>query len=285
LAEAPSRALQLETTEREGWQIRRLRILELVRPMRGGSRPWLVRCENGDCYVAKFSNNPQRVRVLANEMLAGRVARLIGIPAAEVAFVELIPELAKSCGNTYGDEAQRAPAPGLHFGSKFPGNPGQNFVIDFLPDRLLQRVRNLQQAFLGGFVFDKWTGNCDGRQLVFWRTERSARYDAMLIDQGFCFNDGDWSFLDSPVANLYARRVVYEGVRGLQSFEPYLSTIENLSPSVLEQCAQEIPEEWCDGDSGGPGRLAEELFRRRTRMRQAIVDAKNSSVRPFPNWR
>ena len=54
-----------------------------------------------------------------------------------------------------------------------------------------------------------------------------------MIDQGFCFNDGDWNFPDSPIRGIYPRRLVYEKVKGLESFEPYLSRIENLTAGEL----------------------------------------------------
>jgi hypothetical protein len=115
--------------------------------------------------------------------------------------------------------------------------------------------------------------------------EEGPAYSALLIDQGFCFNDGDWSFPDSPIRGLYPRRLVYEKVVGFKSFEPFLSTIENLGRSQIEECLLGMPEEWCGPDPGQLAQLAEKLFARRTRLRQAIIEAKNSSLKPFPNWR
>jgi hypothetical protein len=105
-----------------------------------------------------------------------------------------------------------------------------------------------------------------------------------LIDHGFCFNDGDWNFPDSPIRGLYPRRLVYEKVRGLKSFEPYLSMIENLEPSRLEDCVRGIPAQWCGGEVGQLMRVVEQLEARRKKLRQALIDAKNSSLAPFPNW-
>ncbi|MGH9448449.1 MAG: HipA family kinase [Terriglobia bacterium] len=265
----------------------RVRAVELVRRMRGGSQPWLVRCEDGESYVVKFQNNPQHIRVLANEMLAGRLARLVGLPAAVAAVVEIPVELVGVRRNQMVD-GETPPCAGLHFGSRFPGDPEKTLVLDFLPSRLLRAVRNLQAAFLGGLAFDKWTCNCDGRQVIFYRLDAGGEtggYCAVLIDQGFCFNDGDWSFPDSATRNLYPRRLVYEGVRGLESFEPYLSAIENLSASQLRVCAREIPQEWGGSDAKKIYWLAEELFERRKKVRQSLIDAKNSELKPFPNWR
>ena len=47
-----------------------------------------------------------------------------------------------------------------------------------------------------------------------------------MIDQGFCFNAGEWNFPDAPLRGLYARHRVYESVRGIESFEPWLTRIE-----------------------------------------------------------
>jgi len=266
----------------------RVRAVEFVRRMRGASQPCLLRCEDGASYVVKFQNNPQHARVLANEMLASRLAQLVRLPVATPAFVEVSrhligshPHLAFEVGD------HRKPfEPGLQFGSRFPGIPGQTLVVDFLPDRLLRRVKNLSAVFLGAFVFDKWTCNCDGRQVIFHRPadDEASTYSLALIDHGFCFNDGDWTFPDSPLRGLYPRRLVYEKVCGLESFEPLLSRIENLAPGELEDCTRGIPTEWCEPDPGQLLRLVEILFERRRSLRQAIIDAKNCALHPFPNW-
>ncbi len=266
----------------------RVRALEFVRRMRGASQPWLVRCEDGASYVVKFQNNPQHARVLANEMLASRLAQLVGLPVAAPAFVEVSrsllganPQLAFDVG-----ERREPIRPGTQFGSRFPGIPSQTLVVDFLPDRLLRRLKNLTSTFLGAFIFDKWTCNCDGRQVIFHRPadDEGSSYSVAMIDQGFCFNDGDWSFPDNPIRGIYPRRLVYEKVRGMESFAPFLSRIENLTIGELEGCTQEIPTDWCEPDPGQMARLIEVLYARRRTLRQAVIDAKNCAFDPFPNW-
>ena len=262
--------------------------VEFIRRMRGASQPHLLRCDDGSNYVVKFRNNPQHVRILANEMLATRLALLIGLPAPAPAFVEVPAELIRGSPLLEFEIGTRREScsPGLQFGSRFPGNPASTLVVDFLPDRLLRQVKDLGRAFLGALVFDKWTCNCDGRQVIFYRSadDEGTAYSASLIDQGFCFNDGDWNFPDSPIRSLYPRRLVYEGVRGLKSFEPFLTAVENLPPGQLEACVRNIPEDWCGENPQALHRLVERLHERRRRVRQALVDAKNSSLAPFPNW-
>ncbi len=267
----------------------KVRAVEFVRRMRGASQPCLLRCEDGGNYVVKFRNNPQHVRVLANEMLASRLAMLIGLPVPEPAFVEVSRDLIT--GNPlleFEIGTRREPClPGLQFGSRFPGTPPETLVVDFLPDRLLRRVKNVDRVFGGALVFDKWTCNCDGRQVIFYRSvdHEGSAYSAALIDQGFCFNDGDWNFPDSPIRSLYPRRLVYESVRGLHSFEPFLSRVENLDAAELEACVRDIPADWCGEPPDQLMRLVERLSARQRRVRQALSDAKNSSLAPFPNWK
>jgi hypothetical protein len=129
---------------------------------------------------------------------------------------------------------QRIPCkPGLQFGSRYPGDPRHLALVDFLPDPLLQSVVNLHD-FAGMLVFDKWTCNTNGRQTLFPRPSRAAAtgarsslpgrqeneevpYTTVMIDQGFCFNAGEWNFPDAPLRGLYARNRVYEGVTGKES--------------------------------------------------------------------
>ena len=262
-----------------------LRAVEFVRPMRGGSQPSLLRCANGDSYVVKFRANPQHVRVLANEMFAARLATLIGLPVAEPAFIEVAEDIA-----AYGPEPDLRVVPrstnGLEFGSRFPGDPHTTLVVDFLPDPLLRQVKNLQTAFLGALAFDKWTCNCDGRQMIFHRraNQKGPGYSATMIDQGFCFNDGEWRFFDVPLRGIYPRRVVYEKVQGLQSFEPFVSRIENLTLEQLKACARGIPKDWCGEEPQQLLEVIEVLHSRRRLVRQALIDARDCGLEPFPNW-
>jgi hypothetical protein len=64
-----------------------------------------------------------------------------------------------------------SPVPGWHFGSRFPGDPARMAVYDFFPDALLASVENLSE-FLGVPAFDKWIGNADARQAIFFRARR-----------------------------------------------------------------------------------------------------------------
>src|SRR5207248_2128614 len=117
---------------------------------------------------------------------------------------------------------------------------------------------------------DKWAGNCNGRQAVFERKPRERKYRATFIDQGYCFNAGEWTFPDSPMRGVYAKARVYESVTGWESFEPTLSLAEEIEPDDLWECAQAIPEEWYGWDSEGLQQLTEALHQRRSKIRRLI---------------
>jgi len=131
---------------------------------------------------------------------------------------------------------------------------------------------------------DKWAGNCNGRQAVFERRSRERRYRATFIDQGFCFNAGEWTFPDTPLRGVYQRNSVYERVTGWESFEPWLSRIETMQAGALWEIAEAVPPEWYGGDTATIERLMEQMLARRSRVRELITAFKDSSREPFPMW-
>lgn len=173
---------------------------------------------------------------------------------------------------------------GLQLGSRYPGPPAETTVYDFLPDEQLREVTNLSD-FWGMLAFDKWTCNTNGRQAIFFRGRDEARYQAMMIDQGFCFNAGEWNFPDAPLRGLYMRHRVYEGVRGIEAFEPWMARIESkITENLLGEMADEIPSEWYGDDREAVEKLLEQLMRRRTLVPELIRSAWKCSAEPFPNW-
>jgi len=261
--------------------------VEHIRRMRGGAQSHLMRCDDGAYYVVKFQNNPQHVRILANEMLGTRVAARLGLPVPRAEVVEVSGELiALTADLVMQLGVGRTPCcAGRQFGSRYPGDPAGLVVHDFLPDEPLREVENLAD-FAGMLVFDKWTCNTNGRQAVFFSEPGRSRRQALMIDQGFCFNAGEWNFPDAPLRGLYLRHRVYEQVTGMDSFEPWLGRVEQrMSPEVLGEIAEEIPPEWYNHELDKLGELLARLDERRARVRELVVQARNSGRQPFPNWK
>jgi hypothetical protein len=174
---------------------------------------------------------------------------------------------------------------GKQLGSLYMSCESPGMTFDYLRRELLQGVVNIDN-FPRVLVLDKWTCNSDGRQAVFYRKkQRSQRYTAIFIDQGYCFNAGEWTFPDSPLRGAYANNCVYEGVMGWEAFEPALTRAEEMDADTIWGCAAAISEEWYEGDRDGLDRLVETLHQRRGVIRNLITEFRRSSRNPFANWR
>jgi hypothetical protein len=254
--------------------------------MRGGAQSQLMLGADGQLWVVKFKNNPQHLRVLANELIATRIAEAVGLTVPKSDVVEVSDWLIRNSPSMVvelGRGVREVCAAGLQFGSQFVGGlmPGQ--VVDYLPEPQMDEVRNLNE-FAGMLAVDKWAGNCNGRQAVFERRPRERKYRAVFVDQGFCFNAGEWNFPDSPLRGVFPRNQVYARVRGWDSFEPWLSRIEEFPAERLWAIAEEVPPEWYGGDLADVERLMEQLLARRGRVRELIEGFRDSDREPFPNW-
>jgi len=209
-----------------------------------------------------------------------------------VAFILLTPEFLAANPDVHVSLGTRRieVQPGWHFGSRYPGDPAIVAVYDFLPDTLLPGVVNLED-FRAILVFDKWAGNADGRQSVFYRAmvRRGAGqprpgFVASMIDHGYVFDGPNWDFSDSPLQGLYPRRVVYDGVRSLDDFQPWLDHVLHFPEEVFDRAWKRIPPDWVAGDEDALENLLARLYERRCRVPELIQSARASRVQPFPNW-
>ena len=258
-----------------------------LRPLRGGAQAHLLRASDGASYVTKFQNNPQHIRVLANEMLATNLGLALGLPMPRVEVIEVCDWLIEHTEDLRIQLAgSKIPCQsGKQLGSLYIGLESPGMTFEYLPRESLQGVLNVTD-FARVLVLDKWTCNSDGRQAIFSRnTLRSQRHHATFIDQGYCFNASEWSFPDCPLRGVYANNCVYEDVAGWEAFEPALTRAEEMDSDAIWRCAAEIPEEWYEGDRDGLNRLVEALHHRRGAIRKLIGEFRRSSRNPFPNWR
>lgn len=278
----------------------RLNATRFMRKMRGGAQAHLLAAQDRDgtaYFVTKFVENPQHRRILVNEWVAARLLEYLQIASPMVAAVELSRTFLDSNPEVYLQlGTQRQPvAPGWHLGSRFPGNPETDAVYDFLPDSLLPQVVNLSD-FTAILAFDRWVGNSDARQAIFFRRRIRDWLDkpelsparkgfiAQMVDHGYIFDGPHWSFSSAPLQGLYPRPLVYEGVREMDDFQPWLDRIVHLPDTVLDEALRSVPEQWLDGDRDNLERLLEGLSRRRTDVARLIEDTVKARPQSFPGW-
>lgn len=272
-----------------------IRALRLIRKMRGGAQSHLFECSDGNFYVVKFTNNPQHRRVLANEWIGSAFLTHLDVATPAVAVIEVGAEFLSANPEICHQLGTRRvpPEAGWHFGSRYPGDPARLAVYDFLPDQLLDQVANAFD-FRAAFVFDKWTGNADSRQAIFFRARlrdwtRTASqklgFVAQMMDNGYLFDGPNWTFTDSPLQGLYFRRGVYRGVRSLADFEPWIERVLHFPEEVVDDALKRLPPQWLGDDHSALDGLMDRLMRRRKRVPELIRAAAASSALPFPEWR
>lgn len=244
-----------------------IRALQYVARMHGGSQPQLMKCSDGHYYVVKFGNNPQGNAILANELLAHQLATFLGLPIPPCAVVQVNADLiALSEEMVIETKRTRVPCrPGLAFGSRCRLDARSPSHV-----RQISAIEN-RNDFLGMLVFDKWTCNADGRQVLF--VGKSYPFRVEMIDNGFCFNGEHWNFPDSPVRGLYIDQTVYDWCRGINSFDPWLTRIEEeFDSTILERFASHIPSDWYAADNEHLAFLLHRLDRRRCRVRELLAE-------------
>lgn len=275
-----------------------IRARNLIRKMRGGAQSHLIQGEDNGYYVVKFVNNPQHRRILINEWLSGVFLKYLQVHTPEMALVEITdefiaahPDLSVVLGSR-----REAPVSGLHFGSRTSVDPERVAIYDFLPDTLLGKIEN-RVDFLGVLVFDKWVGNADSRQSIFFRArakdwtplrgEAPARagFFAQMIDHGFAFNGPHWEFQDSPLQGVYFRPSVYSEVTSLDSFQPWLEMVRHFPVEVIDEAWKQIPRSWLGDDESELERLLERLLKRRNEVERLIEDVRRHRAVMFANWR
>ncbi len=260
--------------------------------MRGGAQAHLLEADDANWYVVKFRNNPQHRRVLVNELVSSVLLDYLQVSAPRTALIGISPGFlaANEDAHITLGSARVPVEPGWHFGSRYPGDPGLTAVYDFLPDSLLGRVANLED-FRAILVFDKWTGNADGRQSIFYRAmvdrgrARAPGFVARMIDHGFAFNGPNWDFPDSPLQGLYPRRLVYDGVRSLDDFQPWLDQVLHFPEEALDEAWKRVPADWVEGEEDALQEVLERLFERRKLIPELIAACRTARTNPFPNWK
>lgn len=155
-----------------------LQVTEIVRRLdQGMTRPFIVRAEDDDLYVAKGRETTQRG--LMAEWICAQLANEIGLPIPEYSLLEVPQELAAAMG---ADGA--ALGSGIVFGSRQEVN-AQEFSVP-----QLKRIGADQRRLL--LAFDWWIENGDrsltphgGNPNLLWRASEQR---LVVIDHNLAFD-------------------------------------------------------------------------------------------------
>ncbi len=206
-----------------------------------GSKAQLILFDDGHEYVVKFKGNQQGPRVLANELVASRLAVLLGVPVVEFEIVR-VPQ---AFIDAEPDMARYPFVGGLQFGSRFYENAFAN------PTKSMMAKLNNPQLFGLIIVFDHLINNWDranhGDNVLYIRNDPDC---LLLIDHGHAFQGPEWTVevLRStalPVEPLFGffYRFLADLMEGDVFSEP-LARIESLQREQIESLFSDIPLQW-----------------------------------------
>ena len=204
-----------------------------VTPLReGGSLPAIVEADDDGLYVLKFHGAGQGPKALAAEIVAGELARGLGLPVPELVLIELDPALG-------------AAEPDPEIQDLITASAGINLGVDFLPGSLPYNPTEPPDATLAADVvwLDALVTNVD-------RTPRNPNLlrwhgNLWLIDHGaalYAFHGPD------PLSRA---RNSFPAIRDhvlLPAAGPIGEADERLAAKADPgQAAALVPQEWADG--------------------------------------
>ena len=198
--------------------------------------PAIVEGDDDGLYVLKFRGAGQGVKALIAELVAGEIARALGLQVPEIVFVELDATLARTEPDPEIQELIKA-------------SNGLNLALDYLPGSIMfdSLIQTPDSALASAIVwFDAFTANVD-------RTPRNANMllwhkELWLIDHGAAFfYQHNWSgFLDNA-QNPFRQikdHILLSFAGEIEKADRELT--ERLTPEVLQNIVALVPDDWFD---------------------------------------
>jgi hypothetical protein len=243
--------------------------------MRGDSQARLVEGEDGRFYVAKLAGNPQGNRTLVNEWIVQSIMTVLGISTPPLRLLRL-PDRLRDETLCFEVSDKKMPVEGeWHLGSLCPINPETKAIFDFLPQRFLKSVSNLDD-FAKVFVLDRWLYQLDQRQAIFVRERGTQRgqltFRAYFVDHGMAFAGSAWDLREAIGHGLYADRNVYSLINMSDVCNETASQIERLTEKEVFSPLATLPECWLSaGEKSELNGLLGKLFTSRSRLRRLVT--------------
>jgi hypothetical protein len=106
-----------------------------------------------------------------------------------------------------------------------------------------------------------------------------------MIDFGYCFHGPHWRFPPYNSIGVFGEWYVYNAIKGMEAFEPWLQILENdLNEDVLASLASLIPPIWYDFDVFALRALLTSLNERRELVRESLPHCCSTNQHSFRNW-
>jgi hypothetical protein len=126
--------------------------------------------------------------------------------------------------------------------------------------------------------------NTDPRQVVFVLNKDNLDR-VVMIDFGYCFHGPNWRFPSYRSIGVFGEWYVYNAIKVMEAFEPWLQILENDSnEDVLASLASLIPPIWYDFDAIALKSLLTSLNERRKLVREMLRHCCSTNPHSFRNW-
>ena len=221
--------------------IRTVTATRYIHPLReGGSVPAVVEADDGELYVMKFVGAAQGPKALIAELVAGEIARVLGLRLPEIVFIELDPVLGRS-----------EPHPEIR--DLIQASGGLNLALRYLPSAFAYNplLKPPVSADLASAIvwFDAYVTNVDRTprnvNMLLWQEE------LWLIDHGAAlYFHHDWSdYLErsrSPFAFI-RQHVLLPRASKVREADESLRPL--LAEERLRQITEAIPSHWLGNEA------------------------------------
>ena len=217
--------------------LRTVKATRYVTPLReGGSLPAIVEADDLGTYVLKFRGAGQGPKALVAEIVAGEIARHLGLLVPELVLVELDPVLARAEPDPEIQDLIRASA-------------GLNLALDYLPGSLgFDPLVDPPDADLASRIlwFDALVTNVDrtprNTNLLYWHDQ------LWLIDHGAAlyFHHAWKGWRESARRPFAAARdhVLLPFAKNIPQIDAAFAP--RLTPEVLQRIVDLVPGEWLE---------------------------------------
>lgn len=222
-----------------------------VTPLReGGSLPAIMEADDDGLYVVKFRGAGHGARGIVAELIAGEIARALGLPVPELVFIDVDVALGKAEADP---EIQ----------SLVVGSAGVNIAFDFLPGSLTYDPASdapPSPELAADIVwFDSLVTNIDrmpqNPNLLLWHGK------LWLIDHGAAlYVHSNWKDPDGTAAQAFApitHHVLLPVAGSIETADARLAS--KVTRELLEEILAATPDDWLEDDV--LGRPADEVRR------------------------
>jgi hypothetical protein len=235
---------------------RTVRVTRYVTPLReGGSLPAIVEADDDGLYVLKFRGAGQGVHALIAELLAGEIARALGLPVPEIVFADVDADLART-------------EPDPEIWSLIHSSAGLNLALDYLPGSVMfDPVVERPAADLASRIvwFDAYVMNVDrtprNTNMLMWHRR------LWLIDHGaslYFHHQAGWESGGSRAGDPFPMIKDHVLARTATLLEEVDAPMAGaLTPTAIDAIVDMVPDAWLEeAASGGEGWRTRDAYRR-----------------------